>query len=163
MKMMIWFDMDGTIADLYAVEGWLEALRAEQTTPYELAEPMLRMSTLARQLNAVQRHGYGIGIISWCSKVSTEEYDRRTAKRRSLGWQSTCRVFTGTRFTLSPMALRNMRFAALATCSMMKKRTEAHGTNTRAWRSAPNTLPKSSAPLTGAEVLSKGGEKLCLK
>lgn len=82
MKMMIWFDMDGTIADLYAVEGWLEALRAEQTTPYELAEPMLRMSTLARQLNAVQRHGYGIGIISWCSKVSTEEYDRRTAEAK---------------------------------------------------------------------------------
>lgn len=82
MKMMIWFDMDGTIADLYAVEGWLEALRAEQTTPYELAEPMLRMSTLARQLNAVQRHGYGIGIISWCSKVSTEEYDRRIAEAK---------------------------------------------------------------------------------
>lgn len=85
MKMMIWFDMDGTIADLYAVEGWLEALRAEQTTPYELAEPMLRMSTLARQLNAVQRHGYGIGIISWCSKVSTEEYDRRIAEAK-MAW-----------------------------------------------------------------------------
>lgn len=82
MKMMIWFDMDGTIADLYAVEGWLEALRAEETTPYELAEPMLRMSTLARQLNAVQRHGYGIGIISWCSKVSTEEYDSRIAEAK---------------------------------------------------------------------------------
>lgn len=85
MKMMIWFDMDGTIADLYAVEGWLEALRAEQTTPYELAAPMLRMSTLARQLNAVQRHGYGIGIISWCSKVSTEEYDRRIAEAK-MAW-----------------------------------------------------------------------------
>lgn len=78
-KMMIWFDMDGTIADLYAVEGWLEALRNEETSPYELAEPMLRMSTLARQLNAVKRHGYGIGIISWCSKVSTAEYDARIA------------------------------------------------------------------------------------
>lgn len=85
MKMMIWFDMDGTIADLYAVEGWLEALRAEQTAPYELAEPMLRMSTLARQLNAVQRHGYGIGIISWCSKISTEEYDRRIAEAK-MAW-----------------------------------------------------------------------------
>ena len=24
--MKIWFDMDGTIADLYAVEGWLQML-----------------------------------------------------------------------------------------------------------------------------------------
>ena len=24
----IWFDMDGTIAELYKVEGWLEALRS---------------------------------------------------------------------------------------------------------------------------------------
>lgn len=82
MKMMIWFDMDGTIADLYAVEGWLEMLRNFETTPYEMAQPMLRMSTLARQLNAVQRKGYGIGIISWCSKESTAEYDSRIAEAK---------------------------------------------------------------------------------
>ena len=82
MKMMIWFDLDGTIADLYAVEGWLEMLRNFETTPYEMAQPMLRMSTLARQLNAVQRKGYGIGIISWCSKESTAEYDNRIAEAK---------------------------------------------------------------------------------
>ena len=34
MPKMICFDMDGTIADLYAVPGWLEKLRAEDATPY---------------------------------------------------------------------------------------------------------------------------------
>ena len=29
MEKMIWFDMDGTIANLYAVENWLEYLMKE--------------------------------------------------------------------------------------------------------------------------------------
>lgn len=37
MEKMVWFDMDGTIANLYAVEGWLEDLRAERTRPAMLA------------------------------------------------------------------------------------------------------------------------------
>lgn len=28
------FDMDGTIADFFGVEGWLEMLHNEDTTPY---------------------------------------------------------------------------------------------------------------------------------
>ena len=34
MTKMIVFDMDGTIADLYGVEGWLEMLEAENAAPY---------------------------------------------------------------------------------------------------------------------------------
>ena len=30
----IWFDMDGTLADLYGVENWLEKLRASDPSPY---------------------------------------------------------------------------------------------------------------------------------
>ena len=29
MKKEIWLDMDGTIADLYGVENWLEYIKAE--------------------------------------------------------------------------------------------------------------------------------------
>lgn len=71
----IWFDMDGTIADLYAVDGWLGMLREFDPTPYRTAKPLVNMSVLARQLNNLKRKGYEIGIISWCSKVSTDAYD----------------------------------------------------------------------------------------
>ena len=40
MTNMICFDMDGTIANLYGVHNWLEMLRAEDPTPYALAEYM---------------------------------------------------------------------------------------------------------------------------
>ena len=77
--MTIWFDMDGTIADLYGVEGWLDMLIASDATPYEIAKPLLRLATLARTLNQLQRKGYKIGIISWLAKNSTAEYDKAVA------------------------------------------------------------------------------------
>ena len=74
--MRIYFDMDGTIADLYTVENWLPKLRASDASPYEEAEVMLNMSVLARYLNKLQKLGYEIGIISWTSKGGTEKYNR---------------------------------------------------------------------------------------
>ena len=62
------FDMDGTIADLYAVENWLDALRSLSARPYAEAAPMMNFSALARQLNAAQRKGVKLVIISWASK-----------------------------------------------------------------------------------------------
>lgn len=75
MKKEIWFDMDGTIADLYGVENWLQYLRNDDPTPYAVAQPLLRMATLARRLNKLQAEGYAIGIVSWLAKNSNEAYD----------------------------------------------------------------------------------------
>ena len=71
----IWFDMDGTIANLYGVENWLPMLRASDPTPYAEAEVMLNMSLLARYLNKLKAVGFSIGIISWLSKNSNSGYD----------------------------------------------------------------------------------------
>ena len=80
--MKIWFDMDGTIADLYAVEGWLPMLRAYDPAPYLMAKPMHHMATLARMLNKAQAQGHELCIISWCSKESTAEYDALVAQAK---------------------------------------------------------------------------------
>ena len=80
---MVCFDMDGTIADLYAVENWLPMLRAFDPTPYAIAEPMWDMAELASLLTQVQAIGIEVRIITWLSKDSNAEYDKavRTAKR----------------------------------------------------------------------------------
>lgn len=78
----IYFDMDGTIANLYKVEGWLGYLINEDTTPYEVAQPMMNFSALARLLHKLQKNGYTIGIISWTAKNSTEEYNIRVARAK---------------------------------------------------------------------------------
>ena len=80
MTTTIYFDMDGTIADLYGVENWLDYLLASDTLPYEVAKPLLRLNVLARILNRLQREGYHIGIISWLSKSGTDEYNNAVAE-----------------------------------------------------------------------------------
>ena len=69
------FDMDGTIADFYGVENWLDYLVNRDPYPYENAKPLVNLSVLARYLNRLQREGYAINIISWLAKNSTEEFD----------------------------------------------------------------------------------------
>ena len=75
LNITINFDMDGTIADLYGVENWLDYLIAGDVFPYETAEPLLRLSALARRLNNLQKNGYNLAIISWLSKSGTDEYN----------------------------------------------------------------------------------------
>ena len=82
MKTTIWFDMDGTIADLYGVDNWLEYLVALDTFPYEAAKPLIRLSILARLLNRLQTEGYKVGIISWLSKSGTDEYHKAVTKAK---------------------------------------------------------------------------------
>jgi hypothetical protein len=76
----IFFDMDGTIADLYGVENWLEHLIALDALPYKIAKPLIRLSALARVLNRLQKQGYRIGIVSWLAKNSNAAYDKQVTK-----------------------------------------------------------------------------------
>ena len=82
MNKEICFDMDGTIADLYSVNGWLDYLIAEDVTPYAQAKVMLNMSALARHLNRLQRNGYTIKIISWLSKNGSDDYNARVTETK---------------------------------------------------------------------------------
>lgn len=82
MRITINFDMDGTIADLYGVENWLDYLIAENPFPYENACPLLRLSALARRLNALQKQGYELAIISWLSKNGSDAYNAIVAEAK---------------------------------------------------------------------------------
>ena len=82
--MRICFDMDGTIADLYSVEGWLENLIAEDVRPYREAKVLLNMNSLAKALNKLQKEGHEIVVISWLSKCGSVEYDEKvTATKKA--------------------------------------------------------------------------------
>ena len=82
LNITINFDMDGTIADLYGVENWLEYLINGDAFPYANAKPMMRMNVLARKLNELQRNGYRVAIISWLSKSGTDEYNEIVTKAK---------------------------------------------------------------------------------
>lgn len=81
----IFFDMDGTIADLYGVENWLDCLKNECTKPYRMAKALVSMRELGKELNRLQENGYAIGVISWLSKSGTESYNARVTETK-LAW-----------------------------------------------------------------------------
>lgn len=80
MNKAIFFDMDGTIADLYGVDGWLDDLRAERVRPYAEARPLVNLSRLARWLNRLAAEGYTVNIISWTSRGGSAEYNEAVAE-----------------------------------------------------------------------------------
>lgn len=86
MVLEINFDMDGTLADFYEVENWLQYLIERNPFPYENAKPLVNMSALARRLHTLQRKGYKVNVISWLAKNSTAEFDEAVteAKKRWL-------------------------------------------------------------------------------
>lgn len=83
MNKAIYFDLDGTIADLYGVEGWLADLIAENVRPYAEAKPLVNLSLLARYIHKAQAKGYTVGVISWLSKSGSDAYNEAvTAVKR---------------------------------------------------------------------------------
>lgn len=86
MGKMLVFDMDGTIADLYGVPNWLPMLRAEDPTPYRVAEPMWDMAKLREILLTLIGQGWEVRVVSWLSKDASPEYNKavRAAKREWL-------------------------------------------------------------------------------
>lgn len=84
----IWFDMDGTIADLYGVDNWLEYLINNDPFPYSTAKPLVNTIALNLCFKHLQIKGYRIGIISWLAKNSNEDYDRAVTTAK-LTWLKT--------------------------------------------------------------------------
>lgn len=82
MTTTIFFDMDGTIADLYGVDGWLEDLINKDVRPYREAKALVNLQALARVLNRLQKEGYKLAVISWLAKNSTTEYDSRVTETK---------------------------------------------------------------------------------
>ena len=79
------FDMDGTIADLYGVNNWLEDLRSENPRPYEVAQPIYDMDILNALLTLFKSLGWKIVVTTWLAKDSSKEYDN-LVRNAKLAW-----------------------------------------------------------------------------
>lgn len=82
MPKMICFDMDGTIADTYAVPNWLQKLRAEDVSPYVEAEPLWDMEKLREILLKLSAQGWEIRVITWLSMNSSDTYKKAVTQAK---------------------------------------------------------------------------------
>ena len=77
--------MDGTIADLYGVENWLEDLENERVRPYVEARPLVDCERLINAIMFLKAEGYRFSIISWASKNGSAEY-RKEIRKAKVEW-----------------------------------------------------------------------------
>jgi len=82
---MICFDMDGTIADFYGVEGWLNDLENGNVRPYVEAKPLLDMDILGDILCEFQNIGVEIRVITWLGQGADADFKKATRKAK-LDW-----------------------------------------------------------------------------
>ena len=82
MNKRIVFDMDGTIADFYGVQNWLEYLENSDITPYEKAKPLYNIDELNNILYQLKRQGYIIVITSWLPKDGNKDFNNATRKAK---------------------------------------------------------------------------------
>lgn len=77
-------DMDGTIADLYSVRGWLPMLEHGNAAPYLKARPLYDAAKLNGILAALQGYGYEVEIVSYLAKhaESNKAFDSATRKAK---------------------------------------------------------------------------------
>lgn len=80
--MTFYFDMDGTIADLYGVKGWLDDLINENPRPYAEARPLVNCERLIKIIEFLKAEGYNFGIISWTSKNGSAAFNKIVRKTK---------------------------------------------------------------------------------
>lgn len=81
----IYFDMDGTIADLYGFSGWLDYLQDERITPYKEAGLLVDGEQLRNFLAAGKTAGVLFGVISWGAKNASKDY-QKAIRRAKIDW-----------------------------------------------------------------------------
>lgn len=85
MAKKIFFDMDGTIADLYGTENWLDKLLNEEKGLFENLPVMHNKQELEKTFNKLAKKGYELEIITWTPKNATNKYIN-TVTREKINW-----------------------------------------------------------------------------
>lgn len=80
-KMLV-FDMDGTIADLFGIENWLETLKSGDTSPYRNAAPLVNMEKLRETCNTLKAQGWEIRVCSALLGGASPEYKKEIRKAK---------------------------------------------------------------------------------
>lgn len=84
-KMVIYFDMDGTIADLYGSKNWLATIQEEKYGAYEFLNPMFEVQEFNNICTQLRERGVHFGVISWGSKNSSDRF-LQTVRNEKIKW-----------------------------------------------------------------------------
>lgn len=84
MSMKIYFDLDGTVYDLYGVDNWLELLREEISGVYTTGNSLFD-TEFYKVVSCLLAKGVKFGVITWLSMTASPEYEENT-RTEKLNW-----------------------------------------------------------------------------
>ena len=70
----IWFDLDGTLYDLYNQPSWLEMLNNENGEVYSCGNSLVNVTDFTNAVKALKKQGYKFGVITWLSRDCSRKY-----------------------------------------------------------------------------------------
>lgn len=79
-KIKVYLDMDGTIADLYGKENWLECLRTEKDDAFSDLRPMITQEQL---FNNFPQENYDIRILSMTPLGTSKPFCERVIQEKN--------------------------------------------------------------------------------
>lgn len=80
MSKKIFFDLDGTLYDLYNTENWLDSLQNEDATVFERGNFIGDYDEFIAIVKELMFKGYTFGVISWLPMYATPEFENECAE-----------------------------------------------------------------------------------
>lgn len=82
MSKKIYFDLDGTLYDLYSVENWLEKLQNEKENVFLEGRLLINYNEFMECINHLIECGYSFGVITWLPMQASPEYEEICRKEK---------------------------------------------------------------------------------
>lgn len=86
MGRAIVLDIDGTVAALYEVKGWLNMLEHENAAPYLIAKPIGNTAKLNGLLELLKGYGYEVEVVSWLPKGEVSPTFAKAVRKNKRLW-----------------------------------------------------------------------------
>lgn len=85
MSKKIYFDLDGTVYDLYSVKNWLEKLETEQKKVFIEGDFLGDYPEFLDRIHLLIEYGYTFGVITWLPMRATPEYEE-ICRQEKIEW-----------------------------------------------------------------------------